>query len=145
MGFLPQNVSIIGYARSKIELGDFKKRISSKIKIADDQDQDLLVKFLEKCTYEAGDYADPKAYVSLNHAVLKTESAFSGARDRVFYMALPPSVFAIVSDRLKQNVYAPNGSSRIIVEKPFGRDSESSKLLGEQIAKSWAEDEVFIN
>jgi glucose-6-phosphate 1-dehydrogenase len=58
-------------------------------------------------------------------------------------MALPPSVFAVVSDGLKHHVYSRTGSNRLIVEKPFGKDTESSKALGELLSKNWEESEMY--
>jgi glucose-6-phosphate 1-dehydrogenase len=52
--FLPPAFRIIGYARSKIELNEFKKRISSKIKLHSEKEKELLEEFLGRCTYESG-------------------------------------------------------------------------------------------
>ncbi|KAI8898854.1 glucose-6-phosphate dehydrogenase [Globomyces pollinis-pini] len=141
--FLPSNVSIIGYARSKLDLSDFKKRISSKIKFHNDKDKLLLDQFLQKCTYQSGQYDQLDSYQNLNDAILNTESHYSGSRDRIFYMALPPSVFAAASNGLKAKCYTTDGSNRIIVEKPFGKDTDSSKELGIMLAQSWVEDEIY--
>jgi glucose-6-phosphate 1-dehydrogenase len=58
-------------------------------------------------------------------------------------MALPPSMFIPASEGLKANVYATNGNNRIIVEKPFGKDSESCQQLSASLAKNWKEEEVL--
>lgn len=139
--FLPTNFHIIGYARSKIELDEFKKKISSKIKLHNEKEKSLLDEFLLKCTYESGQYDDGPSYQRLNAAANAVEAGFMYS-DRIFYMALPPSVFSVVSAGIKDNVYSKTGTNRIIVEKPFGKDSDSSKKLSEEIAKHWAEDEV---
>lgn len=101
----------------------------------------MLDEFLAKCTYESGSYDDEAAYKKLNEAVEKTQIGFART-DRIFYMALPPSVFAAASHGLKSQVYTTTGTNRIIVEKPFGKDSASSKVLGDLLAKNWHEDEV---
>jgi glucose-6-phosphate 1-dehydrogenase len=139
--FLPQNFGIIGYARSKIELGDFRKRISSKIKLHNEKEKALLDEFLLKCTYESGQYDEGSSYLRLAKSAEALESNFLYS-DRVFYMALPPSVFTAVSFGIRQNVYSQTGTNRIIVEKPFGKDSASSKELSIEIAKNWKEEEV---
>ncbi len=139
--FLPSNTHIVGYARSKLNLDDFKNRISSKIKLHNEKEKVLLDEFLLKCSYEAGSYDGSDGYVALAAASEKLESGFQFA-DRVFYMALPPSVFGIVSHGLKSYLYSKTGSNRIIVEKPFGKDTESSRALSIELSKSWKEDEV---
>jgi glucose-6-phosphate 1-dehydrogenase len=142
MKFLPSNVHIIGYARSKIELGDFRKRITSKIKIRNDEDTILIKAFVELCTYQSGSYDEQVGYQTLHRICEAIENGFS-LKDRIFYMALPPSVFAAASHGLKNNVYSTNGTNRIIVEKPFGKDSDSSRQLSVTLAASWAEEEIY--
>ena len=142
--FLPANFHVIGYARSKIELDDFKKKISSKIKLHNEKEKSLLDEFLLKCTYESGQYDDGPSYQRLNAAANVVEAGFMYS-DRIFYMALPPSVFTVVSAGIKQHVYSKTGTNRIIVEKPFGKDSESSKQLSVEISKHWGEDEVCLH
>lgn len=64
-------------------------------------------------------------------------------KHRIFYMALPPSVFIDASSGLKDYAYITTGTNRIVVEKPFGKDSESSRELGVSLAKHWREDEIY--
>ncbi len=58
-------------------------------------------------------------------------------------MALPPNVFIPVAQGLKKNVYPENGVARLIVEKPFGRDLQSSRELQKALAPIWTEEETF--
>ena len=91
-----------------------------------------------------GSYDDSKAYEALNDVVLKKEQGFEHT-DRVFYMALPPTAFAAAPNGLKHRLYTTKGTNRIIVEKPFGKDTESSQELGKILANNWQEEEVFIS
>ncbi|RKO89471.1 hypothetical protein BDK51DRAFT_27089, partial [Blyttiomyces helicus] len=142
-GFLPPGVHIIGYARSSIEIEAFRKRVSSRMKIAGDSEQKKLDEFLLRCTYVAGKYDEAASFQRLNIAVLKAEEGVSGQKHRVFYMALPPSVFIPASQGLRENVYTESGTCRIVVEKPFGRDFDSSKVLSHALASHWKEDEIY--
>jgi glucose-6-phosphate 1-dehydrogenase len=91
---------------------------------------------------DQGSYDDPKSYAALNEAVTKLEVGFPFS-DRIFYMALPPSVFAAASNGLKHHLYTATGTNRIVVEKPFGKDTESSHELSVILAKNWHEDEIY--
>ena len=53
----------------------------------------------------------------------------SSKADRLHYLALPPSVFIPVTANIKQHLMSVGGWNRLIVEKPFGKDSESSAVL----------------
>ncbi|KAK0916150.1 Glucose-6-phosphate 1-dehydrogenase, partial [Friedmanniomyces endolithicus] len=63
--------------------------------------------------------------------------------NRIFYMALPPSVFIPVSEHLKRCCYPKSGIARIIIEKPFGKDLGSSRELDRALRPNWTEDEIF--
>jgi glucose-6-phosphate 1-dehydrogenase len=58
-------------------------------------------------------------------------------------MALPPSVYISASTGLREHVYSPSGQNRLIIEKPFGKDTESSHLLAEALSRHWKEAEMF--
>lgn len=140
--FLPHNVKIVGYARSKLSHKDFIERVRSKIKTPTDDLQKQLDEFCSLCTYVAGQYDDDESFVKLREHMEKLEERH-GADNRVFYMALPPSVFITVSQHLKRNCYPKKGVARIIVEKPFGKDLSSSRQLQKALAPDWVEDEIF--
>ena len=62
---------------------------------------------------------------------------------RLFYFAIPPSVFAPISSVIHAVGLDCSGWSRVVVEKPFGRDSETSAELSAQLAKHFSEDQVY--
>jgi glucose-6-phosphate 1-dehydrogenase len=142
-GFLPDNVHIIGYARTKMDHEDYLKRITQYIKVGDDQDK--LEQFKKITDYVSGQYDDDASYIKLEKFIAQSESKRNvqkGKKNRVYYMALPPSVFIPVAQGLKRNVYTKEGSNRLVVEKPFGMDSESSNHLGRELGALFTENEV---
>ncbi|KAJ3134682.1 Glucose-6-phosphate 1-dehydrogenase [Physocladia obscura] len=145
--YLPSNVKIVGYARSHIDLPDFRARVSSKIKTTKTE---ALESFLSICTYVSGKYDDTASFVVLNSFVETLEAQAGGSIDdefrktRIFYMALPPSVFIPASKGLKEGCYlGKGGKNRLIVEKPFGKDLASSLELGRALAANWKEEEIY--
>lgn len=140
-GFLPDNTHIVGYARTKMEHDDYLKRVTQYIK---DGGEDLE-KFKAITSYHSGLYDDDASWQSLNDYLTKNEQergCTNGKPNRVYYMALPPSVFIPVAKGLKKNVYAQDGLNRLIVEKPFGMDTESSNELGRELGALFKEEEV---
>ena len=145
-GFLPIGVHIVGYARSKIDPQDYTKRITSYIKISDEEQETAskLNDFKNFNTYVAGSYEDDEPFQNLNHHLEEIESKYQGPeRHRLFYFALPPSVFIPVARQLKKFCYSPNGITRVIVEKPFGKDLESARELIQAISQQFTEEETF--
>lgn len=148
MGFLPKGVHIVGYARTKMDAAEYHKRITSYIKNPDNDPEvsAKLEEFKNLSTYISGGYEDSPSFANLNKSLEKIESGYQGKeRNRVFYLALPPSVFIPVAQHLKEQCYiTPDvGKCRIIVEKPFGKDLESSRELLSSLKQHWTEDETF--
>lgn len=143
-GELPSTVKIIGYARSKLSDEDFKTRISEHFKIKKDEQKSKIDEFLKLCSYVQGPYDTPEGYHTLNKEIEDYEKANSQAKaERLFYLALPPSVFSTVGKNLKEHVYPTNGRVRLIVEKPFGHDLESSNQLQKELAPLFTEEELY--
>ncbi|KAF0512390.1 glucose-6-phosphate 1-dehydrogenase [Gigaspora margarita] len=143
-GFLPEGTRIIGYARSNLSLQEFHNRLFEYAKLPTDPIKEQFKEFLKICTYISGQYDKDEDYKRLNKAVEEVESTIeSGNKNRVFYMALPPSVFIPVGHGIKKNLYSNKGVNRLIVEKPFGMDLESSRELGKALAPLWREDETY--
>lgn len=103
-----------------------------------------LKEFLALCSYVAGQYDSDPSFVHLEEVLVKIESGYPDKKEtnRIFYMALPPSVFVSVAQHLKRNNYVKNGATRIIVEKPFGSDLQSSRDMQTALKKEFTEDEV---
>jgi glucose-6-phosphate 1-dehydrogenase len=113
-----------------------------------DNDEGISAKieeFKKLSTYIPGDYEDGTAFDKLNTHLQEIESNYqSKESNRIFYLALPPSVFIPVAKNLKEHCYVTTGGvNRIIVEKPFGKDLLSSRKLLGALKQYWNEDETF--
>ena len=130
-----------------MDQAEFEKRAVSYIKI---RDNDLgflnsLEAFKKSLSYVAGDYEDGAAFDVLRTHLESIESSYETKEvNRIFYLALPPSVFIPVAKNLKEHCYNPNGGvNRLIIEKPFGKDLQSARELLTAVKQYWTEDETF--
>lgn len=114
--FLPKDVRIVGYARTKMDHEEYLKRIKSYIKTPTKEIEQQLQQFVELCSYISGQYDKDESFEVLNKHLQELEQGRSETH-RLFYMALPPSVFTIVSQHLKKCCYPPKGIARVIVSK----------------------------
>ena len=100
---------------------EYLKRVKSYIKTPTKEIEEQLEAFCETCTYLAGQYDQDEPFLQLDKHIQEIENnRIEG--NRVFYMALPPSVFITVSQHIKRNCYPKKGIARIIVgaHSPFG-------------------------
>jgi len=66
--------------------------------------------------------------------------------DRIYYLAIPPTLFAPTVRQLARARFVPPAegkSARVIVEKPIGRDLESARAINDAIASVFAEDQIY--
>ncbi len=145
-------VPVIGVARSDWTDDDFRThaRASIEDRINDDRinddrinddrtnnvDPTTLDSFCSRLDLVQGDYADEATWQSLR-ATLDS----IGSSTAVFYMAIPPSLFPMVAQRLES--VGLNKRGRIVVEKPFGRDHGSAVQLNATLHSIFAEDHIF--
>jgi glucose-6-phosphate 1-dehydrogenase len=118
--FLPKDIKIVGYARTKMDREEYLKRVKSNIKTPTSEMEQQLSAFLEICTYISGQYDEDESFVGLLKHLEELEKS-QAKTHRVFYMALPPSVFMPVSQHLKKICYPDpkNGIARVIVRCSF--------------------------
>lgn len=121
---------------------EYLNRVKSYIKTPIKEMEEQLEEFLKKCSYVSGQYDQDESFIRLREHLDDLEKG-RPENNRIFYMALPPSVFTTVSQHLKKNCYPQKGIARLIVEKPFGKDLQSSRELQKALEPDWREEEIF--
>lgn len=107
----------------------------------------VIEDFLKLCRYKAGSsYGDQDAFGELAVTIAETEGEHSHEQsNRLFYFAIPPNVFAETGIAIKQTCMQDEskGWTRLIVEKPFGRDLESFEELNKTLAENFTESHIY--
>lgn len=143
-GELPSTVNIIGYARSKLSVDELRSRIREHLKLKDQKARDKVEGFLALISYISGPYDQPEGYQQLHEAIEEYDHKHGvKLSERLFYLALPPSVFTLVGAHIKKWCYPENGRLRLVVEKPFGHDLASARKLQADLAPLFSEDELY--
>jgi len=145
---LPEPFAIIGTARSEMSNEAFRGRMRegvtrfARLKIPS---QHVWDRFAGSLFYVAGDPNAPELYTRLKQRLEQIETARGGARNRLFYCATPPSLYDDIVAGLGTASLArvDGGWTRIIVEKPFGRDLESARALNRQLMSVFQEEQVY--
>ena len=140
---LPARFSIVGVARSPMSDDEFRQQLHDSLKEfaglqAPDQVSTALAR---EMTYVQGEMDDPGLYEKLK-ACLTGQGAPHGI---LFYLAIPPSVYGTVAERLGAAglTRADRGWRRVIVEKPFGTDLASARALNDLLHAHMDESQIF--
>mgnify|MGYP002385205027 CR=1 FL=1 len=124
LGKLPTNFQIIGYSRSDLTPFDFQKHASSDF----DEFFEKKDEFLNKLHYHCGQYDDPADFEKLNDYLKDKEGTL--IPNRLFYLSIPPKIYEATSEAMQCAFQVPPpGWSRVIIEKPFGRDTPTAQKL----------------
>ncbi|OUS47761.1 glucose-6-phosphate 1-dehydrogenase chloroplast precursor [Ostreococcus tauri] len=148
-GRLPKNFMIYGYARSKMTTEAFKDKIAESLTCRLDWSKqggsDCAQKseeFFDRCVYVAGQYDVAADFKALDAQMCEDEKHVSAVK-RVFYLSIPPSIFVPVAQNAARECQCKKGDTRVIVEKPFGRDLTSSRELTAALASELSEEQTY--
>jgi glucose-6-phosphate 1-dehydrogenase len=97
-------------------------------------DLDALHRLTGRLSYVQGDYADPGTFE-------KVAKAIEGKGKPVFYLEVPPSLFATVVRGLADAGLADG--ARVVIEKPFGHDLESARALNDELCQVLDEEQIL--
>ena len=146
---LRQPVHFVGFARSALNDATFRARIAEHLTCRYVPDHDCerwQMDFLARCYYMQGQYDSTDTFLALRQKLQTLEEGM--AANRLYYLAIPPSIFAHVARAMHNAGLAPGTAqedtwSRVIIEKPFGRDRESSDELAKQLTLTFPEKDVY--
>lgn len=137
---LPKNTKFIGYARTKQTLQEVREKCKKYMKVRPGEEE-KLEEFWAANSYLSGMYDKRIDYELLNQYISKFEKG--PVANRIFYLAVPPNVFEEVTVNIRNACHSIKGFTRVIIEKPFGRDDESSEKLSNHLAGLFKEEQIY--
>ena len=97
-------------------------------------DEAVLARLCERLTYVQGDYADADTFE-------RVKQALGDAKHPLFYLEIPPSLFATVVNGLGAAGLTEN--AHVVIEKPFGHDLASARALNAELCAVLSEDQIL--
>jgi len=127
---------VVAVASSDWSVGELREHVREAVEghSTGPEDPSALERLVSALDYVAGDYRDPDTYVRLAEVLAAAERP-------LLYLAIPPSLFEVVISGLSEAGLA--GRSRVVVEKPFGRDLASAQALNRCLLAAFDEGSVF--
>ena len=137
-GQIPEASRIIGAARSAMTTEQYRASVRDAILefvSSEKRDDAMIGQFLERVEYVAIDAMGEGGWAALRGLMRPNVI-------RAFYFSVAPSLFGDLAERLHLHSIA-DGQSRIVVEKPFGRDLATAKALNATLATHFREDQIY--
>tara|TARA_B110000208_G_scaffold87582_1_gene110705 strand:- start:588 stop:2045 length:1458 start_codon:yes stop_codon:yes gene_type:complete len=142
-GLLPPHCNIVGTARSKYTNEEFRVKLQPYL-AKSGLGSDVIAAFSARLVYQPCGYTSTEDYATLAVMLDGLEHEFADAEaHRMFYLAIPPSVFVAASRSIKSAAMSSRGTTRVVIEKPFGRDLASSEVLRAGLSELFEEEQMF--
>ncbi len=145
---LPEHFFILGAGRTEMSPDQFRERMRVAVKEAFSKDfeESFWTEFAAKLFYASVDYDSKESYVqSLREKLPQLEKKNQTGGNRIFYLAVPPSLYETVILNLgaAELSRGTGGYTHVVIEKPFGRDLESARRLNKILKNSFQENQVY--
>ncbi|HEY3330855.1 MAG TPA: glucose-6-phosphate dehydrogenase [Capsulimonadaceae bacterium] len=149
-GLLPAGVAVLGFAITPMDDESFRdsmhKAVQSSAEVAC-YNETTWASFVSRLHYVTAAFDDPTAFATLHDTLDQLDRAHGCGGNTLYYLATSPAFYGQVVDQLGAHNLTeprrPGAWTRIIVEKPFGRDVTSAAKLNDQIHRSFHEAQVY--
>ncbi|MDQ6874986.1 MAG: glucose-6-phosphate dehydrogenase [Actinomycetota bacterium] len=148
-GLLPPGFVLLGFARRDWDHGDFADLAEKAARehARTPWQEDVWRRLGESVRFVPGSFEDDAAFDTLAQTLIDLEDSHGIVGNAAFYLSIPPAAFPVVLKQLQRTGMADNdrcgGWRRVVVEKPFGHDLQSSRELGDLVDDAFTPQDVF--
>jgi glucose-6-phosphate 1-dehydrogenase len=147
-GLLPNRFKIVGFSRREWTNDDLHLFVKETLESNKSQKSEAIKDFLSHIEYAKGVFDDSGAYVNLKKQLNKIDDGFGQCTNKLLYLAVSPVFYGVIFKHLATSgLNLPCGGelgwTRIIVEKPFGKDTTNAQRLENQLSKIFKEQQIF--
>ncbi len=146
---LPAGFSVVGFARRDWSDEQFRGVMKEAVTgfSREPLEPELWDSFARGLHYVSSTFDDGTGYESLAERLEKQDSSHGSAGNRLFYLATPPTAYAEIARHLGEAGLVRGGKSggwtRLVVEKPYGRDLQSARELDRSIGMVFRERQIY--
>jgi len=149
---LPAGFSVIGCSRTPYTHEQFREKmrhaVTEHLRLPGDESEAFVGSFGKGVFYISDNFGDAAAYDQLKALLDQLDQERGTGGNRLFYLSTPPSFFPVIVQHLGATGLAKpkllgETWTRIIIEKPFGRDLASARDLNRVVTSVFAEEQVY--
>lgn len=143
------NFNIIGISRREESNAEFRSFVRNIItRKGYTYKQEKLNSFLSKVLYCPGLFEDPHTYERVAEVLISIDDKLGKCSNKLFYLAVPPALYEKILQNLADSGLSipcsgEEGWTRILVEKPFGRDIKTAQKLDHLLGLLFKEEQIF--
>jgi glucose-6-phosphate 1-dehydrogenase len=147
-GLLPDKFCVVGITRKGMPNDELRDGLMKGLRqfATRPVDDAIATRLLECVTCIAADPREPASFDKMRQQIERLEANRSTGGNRLFYLATPPDAFAPISRELGRTGLLREESGawrRLVIEKPFGTDLASAKVLNGELLKIVDEHQIY--
>ena len=147
---LPSDFFLVGYGRKPIPDEEYRAHAQRSVDEFSRRSMNTEIwdRMGSQVFYQSGGYDDPDAFLQLAKRLESLEKEVGRTLQLLFYISTPPQVFGSILKNLglsglaKRNINTPL-FTKVIVEKPFGKDLSTAQRLNQVILQQFEEKQVY--
>lgn len=141
---LTEKFKVIAFARRDFKDGKYNEIITESLKTYGGVKDEDLSEFFKIFNYEQGNFDDQASLESLSQTLQKVDAEFGEPANKLYYLAVPPQYYEELFNNIHNSkIQELPGTSRILVEKPFGNNLETAQKLDELLGTLFKEEQIF--
>lgn len=146
---LPKQCQIVGFSRRAFAEHEIRTFVQNTL---GDGDAERVSIFLKLITYVQGEFDTKESYAGIGrHLNTLDGSVLNGCSNKLFYLSVPPTLYETIARGLSQSglsvpcIHSEGGDSytRILVEKPFGKDLQTAQDLDRLFGELFEEEQIY--
>ncbi|MEX0756015.1 MAG: glucose-6-phosphate dehydrogenase [Actinomycetota bacterium] len=142
-GRMPEGFAIVGYSRSELSDDDFRRIARDAVAehTSHTPDGQVWASFADRLAYVPGEFSQPGGMNHISEALAQIDLREGTLGNRFYYAATPPAAYPDIVRRIGEAGEADG--AKVVFEKPFGHDLESSRRLNDVTSEVFDESQVF--
>lgn len=146
-GKLPERFRIVAFSRRDYDDRVFRDYLGEILESRHGTSKKELKPYLNLYTYAKGDFTAKSGYEDLAGVLAGIDKGWGVCTNKLFYLAVAPEMYETIFNNLKESGLTeecePGGWTRVIVEKPFGRDFQTAQKLDLHLGKLFQEVQIY--
>ncbi|MBI2594700.1 MAG: glucose-6-phosphate dehydrogenase, partial [Candidatus Colwellbacteria bacterium] len=149
-GQLPDMFQVIGFARRDLTNGQLQNRIKKNVLEHTEvkPNEKKLKEFLKLFSYHRGQFQTREPYFELLKKLEEIDSKWGVCSNKLFYLAVPPELYKVILTRLASSGLTDpcgpdEGWTRVLIEKPFGKDYKTAEDLNQLLSRLFKEIQIY--
>lgn len=146
-GLLPPLWQVVGFSRRELSDASYRDFVGAVLRehgitgasVAD---------FQQRFSYRSGLFEDAAGYAELARLLGRHDEQWRTCANKLFYLAVPPRFYSTIFEHLSESGLTQpcgpdEGWTRVIVEKPFGKDLATAQELDAMLGKLFKEEQIY--